>query len=307
MILNLSIGNLIKLYSVSALVSLFFIILWILFFYVYSPKKTIRIKFLLVAFILGISSAFLSLIVEMRLFNYFNIDTSFLDISFSAKTLSDLIGPLIYSFCFAAIIEETSKFILVKKLFDLTNINQVIDGMKIGLALGLGFALIENSIYFSAVITQTSDKIAAVFILRGVLSTLAHGIYGIVMGYYLSLAKFYEKLHTHFVWRALIASFLIHGLFNFFLIIQLGFYSLFMLVFLLVAAVLWYNDRKNLELRITMGDKTLVVPPFLAEKLEFDIWKGKKVSREDYLEKLWNILLETDERKNEHINKNKED
>ena len=295
--------NFIKLFLVPALASLFFVILWILFFYVYSPKKTLRIKFLLIAFVLGIGSAFMSLAIEMSFYNIFNLDTSFLDISFSAKTLSDLIGPLIYSFCFAAIIEETSKFILVKKLFDLTNINQVIDGMKIGLAVGLGFALIENSIYFSAVLSQNPEKIAAVFILRGVLSTLAHGIYGIIMGYYLSLAKFYEKLHTYFVWRALLASFLIHGLFNFFLIIQLGFYSLFMLIFLLVAAVLWYNDRKNLELRITIGDKTLIVPPFLAEKLEFDIWKGKKVSREDYLEKLWNILLETDERKNERVDK----
>lgn len=284
---------------IPTLVSLFFIILWLCFFYIYSPKKTIHLKYLSVAFFIGVGAAFLSLAIEQTVITYLNIDTSFLNPAFSANSINDLIGPIIFSFLFAAIIEESSKFVLIKKYFEITNVNQVIDGMKICLISGLGFAFIENIIYFYDLNSLSSSEIASLFILRGMFSTLAHGIYGIVMGYYLSLGKFYDKLHSHFVWRALLASVLVHGLFNFFLIVKLGFYSLFMLISLLVTAILWYNDRKNLELRINSGDQTIVVPPFLAEKLELEVWKSKHTSQADYLEKLWNILLDTDDRKNE--------
>lgn len=281
------------------LASLFFVLLWIFFFYIYSPKKTIHIKFLSIAFFLGIGSAFLALTLEQVVFFYFNIDTSFLEPSFVAKSLNDLVFPLLFSFLFVAIIEESSKFVFVKKYFDITSINQVIDGMKICLAMGLGFAFIENIIYFSKIPSLSPAEIASLFILRGAFSTLAHGIYGIIMGYYLSLGKFYERLHTHFVWRALFASILIHGLFDFFLIVQLGFYSLFMLIFLLAAAIIWYNDRKNLELRIISGDQTIIVPPFLAERLELEVWKSKHTSQAEYLDRLWSILFDVEERKNE--------
>lgn len=286
-------------YTNPLIASFLYVLLWIGFFYIYSPKKTMRAKFLFIAFFLGIGSAFLSLALEQTVFFYFDVDTSFLSPFFSATKFVDLVGPLIFSFLFAAVIEETSKLVFVRKYFDITGINQVIDGMKIGLAVGLGFAFIENIIYFSAALhysALTVQEVVAVFLLRGAFSTLAHGIYGIVMGYYLSLGKFYEKLHTHFIWRALFASVLIHGLFNFFLIVNLGFYSVFMLVFLLVATLLWYNDRKNLELRITSGDQTLVIPPFLAEKLELEVWKSKHASQAEYLDKLWGILLEVEEK-----------
>ncbi len=283
-------------------VSLLFVSLWMCFFYVYSPKKTIHFKFLLISFFIGIGAAFLSLAVEQTVITYLDIDSSFLSPSFAAHSINDLLGPIIFSFLFAAIIEESSKFVLVKKYFDITNVNQVIDGMKICLISGLGFAFIENIIYFYDISSLRASEVVALFVLRGAFSTLAHGIYGIVMGYYLSLSKFYDKLHTHFYFRALLASVLVHGLFNFFLIIKLGFYSLFMLLALLIATILWYNDRKNLELHITGGDKTIVVPPFLAEKLELEVWKSKHSSRADYLDNLWNILLDTDERKNEPRN-----
>jgi len=281
-------------------VSLLYVLLWMGFFYIYSPRKTVRPKFLLFAFVLGIGSALLALAAEQTAFFYFDINTSFLSPFFFVRSFADLWGPLIFSFLVAAVIEESAKFSFIKKYFDITSINQIIDGMKMGLAMGLGFAFVENIIYFSDALyysNLTTEEIATVFLLRGAFSTLAHGIYGIVMGYYLSLAKFNESLRRRLAWRALFASILIHGLFNFFLIINLGFYSVFMLVFLLIAALLWYNDRKNLELRIRGGDRTLVVPPFLAERLELEVWKSKHSSQADYLDRLWNILLEAEERK----------
>lgn len=298
-LLNIDLLDIIGSLIVPTIVSLSFVVLWIGFFYVYSPKKTIHVKYLSIAFFIGIGAAFLSLALERSVATYLNIDTSFLDPSFSAKSISDLYLPILFSFFFAAIIEESSKFVLIKQYFDITNVNQVIDGMKICLVSGLGFAFIENILYFYNINTLTLSEIIALFVLRGMFSTLAHAIYGIVMGYYLALGKFYDKLRSNFIWRALIASILIHGLFNFFLIIKLGFYSLFMLASLLIAVVLWYNDRKNLELHIMSGDQTIVVPPFLAEKLELEVWKSKHSSSSDYLEKLWNILLETDDRKSE--------
>lgn len=291
--------ELLKLYANPALVSLLSVLLWVSFFYFYSPRRTVRVAFLLVAFFLGLGSALLSIAMEQVLFFYYNINISFLNPLFKPSALSDLVRPIIFSFLFAAIIEETSKFSFIRKYFEVTSINQVIDGMKVGLIMGLGFAFIENIIYFTEIFyysTLAVSEITAILLLRGVFSTLAHGIYGIVMGYYLSLGKFYEKLHTHFIWRALIASILIHGLFNFFLIINLGFYSIFMLAFLTVVALVWYHDRKNLELRIVAGDQTLVVPPFLAEKLELEVWKSKHASRAEYLDRLWNILLEAEEK-----------
>ena len=112
-----------------------------------------------------------------------------------------------------------------------------------------------------------------------------------MMGYYLALSKFHPGHKTQLLKKSLALSVLAHGFFNFFLITNLGFYSVFMIGFFFFVSIMWYSDRKNLTLYIESKGKTLIVPPFLAEQLEVEILLGKGVSQERYLEKLWGLLM----------------
>lgn len=248
---------------------------------------------MLTAFFLGIGSGALALAIEKVILYVLNPENVIFSPSFEVVGIADLVGPFVFSFLFAAIVEESTKFIILKKYFEITVINQVIDGMKIGLAMGLGFAFLENFFYFFDTYNSGFGlgTIAVIFLLRGVLSTLAHSLYGIIMGYYLSLAKFHVAYRFKFLRSGLIASVLAHGFFNFFLITDMGIYSVIMLTVFLVIVLHWYNDRKNLELYITSKDKTLVVSPFLAEKLEKEIFALGSASQETYLDKLWGLLM----------------
>ncbi|MBU2263180.1 PrsW family intramembrane metalloprotease, partial [Patescibacteria group bacterium] len=132
----------IKLYVICLGLSLVFVLLSVIFFFIFSPKKTTPKYILFFSLLLGIFAGISAFLIEWLALNLFNFNFYSLKFGFSPEHWTDLIGPILFAFLFAALIEESIKFFILKKIINVSSVNQIIDGLKIGLIAGLGFALI---------------------------------------------------------------------------------------------------------------------------------------------------------------------
>jgi RsiW-degrading membrane proteinase PrsW (M82 family) len=93
-----------------------------------------------------------------------------------------------------AVAEETLKYIFLRFLAVPHNsFNEVYDGVLYGTAVSLGFATAENIMY---VVFSGHDGLR-VALLRGLLSVPAHAMWGVMLGYYVGLAKFAPRRNNH--------------------------------------------------------------------------------------------------------------
>lgn len=115
------------------------------------------------------------------------------------------------AFFIAGLTEELFKFLAVFILiWKNKNFNEKFDGIVYATFISLGFAAAENVLY----VLQSG---AATGYIRAVLSVPAHAIFGVSMGFYLGLAKFYPSQRNVFIFKSLSISILLHGIFDFIL------------------------------------------------------------------------------------------
>jgi len=113
-------------------------------------------------------------------------------------------------FIVAGFTEETFKYFMVFILiWRNRNFNEKFDGIVYAVSVSLGFAAIENLFY---VFSNNSMQVG---ILRAFTAVPGHTIFGIVMGFYLGLARFSEKDRGKWLLRAFIVPFLLHGVYDF--------------------------------------------------------------------------------------------
>src|SRR3989338_9260850 len=174
------------------LLSAAFTVAWWFFFFSISPHKTTSLWYLFASLFAGMGIALGLYHGERFLLPLIGLEWSIVPLK--VDSIYDVATPLLFSFLFAAGIEEAVKYIFLWRYFRVSEVNQVIDGMKLGLWLGLGFAFVENTLYFTNFYLHKAPSVDFMntLVLRGVIATLAHGLYGIVGGYYLALAKFYK-------------------------------------------------------------------------------------------------------------------
>ena len=88
--------------------------------------------------------------------------------------------------------------------------DEKMDGIVYAVCVSLGFAAVENVMYlFSDV-----ESFISVGISRAVFAVPGHFCFGILMGYYYSLAKFYPKSHGKNLFLILLAPIIAHGLYD---------------------------------------------------------------------------------------------
>lgn len=121
-------------------------------------------------------------------------------------------GVLFYAaFIRTALVEELLKLtILLAIPFNHKEFNEPMDGIVYAVMIGMGFAIVENIIYCMP------DDIALA-VLRDFTAVPAHAIFGVILGYYVGLAKFDR---AHLFKNILLGLFLavtVHGLYDFFL------------------------------------------------------------------------------------------
>lgn len=153
------------------------------------------------AFLLGILSIPISLCISTHL-TYIGLCPEETNTIFDAVRIS---------FFGAAIPEESAKLIILwfilrnNKYFD-----EKMDGIVYAVCVSLGFAAVENIAYlFSDV-----ESFLSIGISRAIFAVPGHFCFGITMGYYYSLVKFYPKYPDNKKILVLLAPILVHGLYD---------------------------------------------------------------------------------------------
>lgn len=185
------------------------------------------IKLLFFTYVLGALAVIPSIIVEEILIT-FNI--------FPA-----ILGAFFNAFIVAGLTEEYFKRLVVLKYpFKTRYFNEKLDGIVYCVFASMGFATVENIIY--VVYRYTNNPFIGLY--RGIFSVPAHAIFGITMGYYLSLARFDTDLKRKRMnmRKSLYMPVIMHGIFDFILMAEIPQLTLIFVPY--VIFLWWLNQRK---------------------------------------------------------------
>lgn len=211
----------------------------VLGYYIYhkdkkSPEPTGQ---LVKAFLFGILSAPLSFCVSVPL-ALLGLYTSEPDTVF---------GAVAVSFLGAAIPEEIAKlFVLWLVLRKNPYFDEKMDGIVYAVCVSMGFAAFENVMYlFSNV-----DSYVSIAATRALFAVPGHFCFGILMGYYYSLAKFYPKSPIKNRLYVFIAPVVAHGLYDSILFTAnlSGEFAVLLFVFFLLFCIrMWKRSHRKIK------------------------------------------------------------
>ncbi|PID95351.1 MAG: hypothetical protein CSA95_00050 [Bacteroidetes bacterium] len=210
----------------------------VILLYLIYKKDTERepIKLLLKSFGLGCLVTLPVVLIEMLLMTW-------------APSRPPLVSASYHAFVVAALVEEGFKFLVLygliwrSKAFD-----QYFDGIVYAVFVSLGFAFVENVLY-------VVDGGFGTSLVRAVLAVPAHGLFGVIMGYFFSLARFTSHRHRvkWFLRYAFLLPLFFHGMYDFVLfygeqksentILVLFLYVLFAVV----VVALWRTGLKQIK------------------------------------------------------------
>lgn len=142
------------------------------------------------------------------------------------------------AFIVAAFTEELFKFACLYLLIWWSKeFDEHFDGIVYAVFISLGFAATENILYVLEYGTQTGY-------LRAVTAVPAHALFGISMGYYFSLAKFQSESTGRNLIKAISVPVLLHGVYDFILMVE---HPLFLLAFLPFLIYLWVMGFRKMR------------------------------------------------------------
>ena len=177
-------------------ISILPVILLLLYIYKQDKYEKEPIGMLLLAFVGGIISIVLDLILVGIINGIWYSDTVF----YSA-------------FMEAGFPEEFCKFLILFLFFWWNkNFNEYMDGIVYATFVSLGFACLENIMYVFGTGFGTG-------IMRAIISVPGHFLFGVLMGYFISLAKFDEKNRLFYLILSVLVPAVVHGLFDWLLMV----------------------------------------------------------------------------------------
>lgn len=127
------------------------------------------------------------------------------------------------AFVEAGIPEELSKFLIFMIfIWRDKDFDEYFDGIVYACFIGLGFACLENIMY---VLSASIESLAGGFItsfFRALLSVPGHFLFGVILGYFLSMAKFRPEKKALYIMMGLGLAMLAHGMFDWLLMVTEG-------------------------------------------------------------------------------------
>lgn len=145
----------------------------------------------------------------------------------------DLKVIAIYAFIAVAMSEECAKYIFLRLyIYRQEEFDEPMDGIVYAVSLGMGFAIVENLLY----VWDGGWQVALVRMFTAVPS---HAIFGIILGYYMGLAKFEPQKNKAFLLhlKGLLGAVFIHGLYDLFLFQNnYAFLAIFASIILIIGA-----------------------------------------------------------------------
>ncbi|MDP2587232.1 MAG: PrsW family intramembrane metalloprotease [bacterium] len=206
-------------------------------------------------FLGGIASVVFAFFVERYLIQFLPAEFSYCVASspLCETTSVVTIGILaLATFAIVAPVEEGFKFLSVYFIsLRSTQFTRIIDGAKYGIAAALGFASAENALYLFTSLNQLDlNTFVSTFLLRFALSSPAHLFYSGIFGYYIGKAQFTRYGRGRLIATGLFLAILTHGLYDFVLFSQVGFYAIFLLVILFGVLYFVFKSPENFAVRI---------------------------------------------------------
>ena len=146
-----------------------------------------------------------------------------------------------HAFVVAGSTEELFKFLALYLLvWKNPNFNEKFDGIVYAVFVSLGFAGVENVLYVMDGGMQTA-------LTRAITAVPAHAIFGITMGYYLGIAHMYKELKGKYLARALLVPILLHGIYDFILMVEIGWLLLLFVPYVIVLYIMGIKKMKVLS------------------------------------------------------------
>jgi len=130
-----------------------------------------------------------------------------------------LLAIAVTCFLVIALSEEFFKYLAVKWLaVRHPSFNEVYDGILYAVVASLGFACVENILYVFMSAAESTGEGFVVAVLRAFLAVPGHALWGVMMGYYIGLAKFEpdKGKKRGLVLRGVVTAIFWHGLYDFF-------------------------------------------------------------------------------------------
>jgi RsiW-degrading membrane proteinase PrsW (M82 family) len=159
------------------------------------------IGLLLRAFLFGVLSVIVTLIISSIISQFVTIDES---------SLSE---QAVHAFIIVALVEEFSKFIFVRGILYRSNhFNEPFDGIVYSVMVSMGFATLENVLY-------VFDGGMGTALMRMFTAVPAHATFAVLMGFYLGKAKFEHK-KGYYALHALGVATLFHGAYDYCLFVS---------------------------------------------------------------------------------------
>lgn len=173
--------------------------------YVYKKDKHEQepYKYIIICVLLGMLSCLPAILGTIFMQN----------ITGSSNDSMNIISVGLYAFGAVAFSEELAKFIFLRYyIYRQSEFDEPMDGIVYGVAIGMGFAILENVLYVS----QGGLQVA---LLRMFTAVPGHAAFGVFMGYYVGLAKFATTATETktLLMKGLLSAIAIHGVYDFFL------------------------------------------------------------------------------------------
>ena len=177
----------------------------IIILYIYFKDKFEKepVGFLFKNFLMGaIVSVFITLILSAVANQFYPLTDA-----------TSVYQQFINAFFLVGLVEEFSKYIIVKYYAQKNSeFNEPFDGIVYAVMVSMGFAALENVLY-------VFEHGVATGIVRAFTAVPAHATFGILMGYFMGLAKFSKNKQLLNITGLLVATFF-HGAYDFFLFIN---------------------------------------------------------------------------------------
>ena len=149
------------------------------------------------------------------------------------------------AFVVAAFTEELFKYIaLYLLIWKSSEFNEKFDGIVYAVFVSLGFAAVENVLYVTGYGFATG-------LTRAITAVPAHAIFGVTMGFYFGMAKFYEKERQQLKRKALILPIILHGIYDFILFTG---YTWLTIIFIGFVVYLYISGLKRMK---KLSDKSI--------------------------------------------------
>jgi RsiW-degrading membrane proteinase PrsW (M82 family) len=177
-----------------------------------------------------------SLIIKSFLFGCLGIIPAIFLELFAKGMFTNL---FLYVFMGIALVEEGVKYFFLKKyLFNNKEFNEPMDGIVYAVMISLGFATVENIAY----VLNNEGQEMNVALIRMFTAIPLHAVCGVILGYFVGLAKFSDNSRP-LLYKGLFLATLVHALYNYFIFLGEGF--IFSIIALVVAV---YFSKKAINL-----------------------------------------------------------